>query len=60
MHLLFRGLVPAGALVAGAIAEVIGIRYTLLSGALCYLLSTLWLIFSPIRHLQKIPEVRKT
>jgi hypothetical protein len=54
-HLLFWGALPLGGLAGGAIAQTIGIRQTMLIGALGYLLSTLWLTFSPIRHLRKLP-----
>ena len=54
-HLLFWGALPLGGLAGGAIAQAIGIRQTMLIGALGYLLSTLWLTFSPVRHLRKLP-----
>lgn len=54
-HLLFHGAIPLGALAGGAIAETIGMRQTMLIGALGYLLSCLWLTFSPIRHLRELP-----
>ena len=54
-HLLFWGALPLGGLAGGAIAQTIGIRQTMLIGALGYLLSTLWLTFSPVRHLRKLP-----
>lgn len=60
MHLLFRGVLPVGALAAGIIAEAIGIRLTMVLGAIGYLLSTLWLIFSPIRRLRELPEISRT
>ncbi|MDR3699008.1 MAG: MFS transporter [Candidatus Sulfopaludibacter sp.] len=44
MHLLFRGIMPAGALAGGILAESIGMRPTLLAGALGFLLSSLWLV----------------
>lgn len=50
IHLLFQGILPAGALAGGAVAQQIGIRQTLFLGAAGYLLSTLWLIFSPVRR----------
>lgn len=56
MHLLFRGVLPVGALAGGMIAEVIGMRITMFAGALGFLLSTLWLVFSPIRHLRDLPD----
>jgi predicted MFS family arabinose efflux permease len=54
-HLLFWGALPLGALAGGAIAQSIGIRQTMVIGALGSLLSALWLSFSPIRHLRKLP-----
>lgn len=57
MHLLFRGVLPVGALAGGMIAERIGIRLTMFLGAIGYLLSTLWLVFSPLHKLRELPEV---
>jgi hypothetical protein len=54
-HLLFWGALPLGALAGGAIAQTIGIRQTMLIGAFGYLLSTLRLAFSPIRHVRQLP-----
>ncbi len=56
MYLLFRGILPVGALAAGVIAETIGVRLTMILGALGYLLSALWLVFSPVRQLRKLPD----
>ena len=55
MHLTFRGVAPAGALAGGVLAQYIGIRNALFVGAAGVLLSTLWLIFSPVRHLRELP-----
>jgi hypothetical protein len=56
MHLLFRGVLPVGAFAGGAIADVMGIRRTLFLGAMGYLLTTGWLVFSPIWRLRDLPE----
>ena len=56
MHLLFSGIMPLGALAGGAIAQAIGVRTTMLLGALGFLLSTLWLVFSPVRRLRELPN----
>ncbi len=56
MQLLFRGMLPLGALAGGAVAEWAGIRNSLYVGTSGCLLSSLWLIFSPIRRLKTIPE----
>jgi predicted MFS family arabinose efflux permease len=55
MHLTFRGVLPLGALAGGALAEYVGLRPALLAGAAGFLLSNLWLIFSPVRHLRELP-----
>jgi Na+/melibiose symporter-like transporter len=56
MHLLFSGIMPLGALAGGAVAQVIGVRTTMLIGATGFLLSTLWLVFSPVRRLRELPD----
>jgi predicted MFS family arabinose efflux permease len=55
MHLMFRGMVPAGALAAGAVATAIGLRATMAIGGVGFLLSSLFLVFSPIRRLREFP-----
>lgn len=52
MQMLFRGLLPIGAFTGGALAQSIGIRPVLLIGAAGFLLSSAWLIASPIRNLR--------
>ncbi|WP_321473956.1 MFS transporter [uncultured Paludibaculum sp.] len=56
IHLVYHGALPLGALTGGAVAQAIGIRQTLLIGALGFLLSTLWLVFSPARRLRELPH----
>ncbi len=54
MQFLVEGMVPVGALLAGIVAEVIGMRSTLLiASLLAFLLSSAWLIFSPVRCLRE-------
>ena len=55
MHLMFRGVLPAGALAGGALADSIGVRNTMLLGGVGFLLSTLFLVFSPVRGLRELP-----
>ena len=55
MQILFGGMLPLGSLAGGALAKPFGVRYTILAGAVGFLLSTLWLLFSPIRKLRTIP-----
>jgi predicted MFS family arabinose efflux permease len=53
MQLLFRGILPIGALAGGTLAQYGGVRRTVLISAIGVLLSSLWLIFSPIRSLKR-------
>jgi len=55
MNLLFTGIIPVGALVGGAVAGGIGVRTTMLIGSAGYLVSSLWLIFSPVPALRELP-----
>ena len=52
MQLLARGVYPLGALIGGYLGERLGVRPTLALGAAGLLLSTLWLLPSPLRHLR--------
>jgi predicted MFS family arabinose efflux permease len=55
MNLLFNGLIPVGAFAGGALAAVIGVRSAMFVGGAGYLLSTFWLVFSPIPALRDLP-----
>ncbi len=59
MSLLFNGLIPVGSLGGGLLAAAIGVRYAMFAGAGGYLLSSLWLVFSPIPHLRELPASTK-
>jgi predicted MFS family arabinose efflux permease len=56
MQLLFRGIYPAGAFVGGAVAQRIGVRNTMLAGAVGILCSNLFLVFSPVRSMKSAPQ----
>ncbi len=56
MHVTFRGVLPLGALVGGALAQTAGLRTAMFVGAAGSLLSTLWLVFSPVRHARELPK----
>ena len=45
----------AGSLLGGLLGEMIGVRMTLFLGAFGALLSTLWLVLSPVRALRAVP-----
>ena len=51
IRLLTQGIVPLGAIGGGILGEHLGLRPTLLIGALGELTAILWLIFSPLRQL---------
>jgi predicted MFS family arabinose efflux permease len=51
MQFLTSGMVPLGALLSGVVAAMLGMRVTLLiASLLAFLLSSAWLIFSPLRR----------
>jgi predicted MFS family arabinose efflux permease len=56
MHVLSHGILPIGALIAGGVASSLGVRATLFLGGAGCLLSTGWLVFSPIARLRELPE----
>jgi predicted MFS family arabinose efflux permease len=53
-----EGLVPFGALLGGILGELIGLRTTLAICALGEIGGLLWILFSPIRSLQRHPDAR--
>jgi MFS family permease len=54
MQMLFRGVLPIGSLVGGVLGATIGIRETMVLSGTGVLLSSLWLIFSPVREQKKV------
>jgi predicted MFS family arabinose efflux permease len=56
MRSLNWSTVTAGALIGGSLGDSIGLAPTLLVGAVGSLLSSLWLIFSPVRHVHDIQD----
>ncbi|MGH2479981.1 MAG: hypothetical protein ACRDHW_10035, partial [Ktedonobacteraceae bacterium] len=55
MHILANSIMPPGALLAGLLSEVIGIRWTLLIGSSGIFLAAGWLVFSPLRRERLFP-----
>jgi len=49
------GVSPIGAVVGGLLGEVIGLRGTLLVGAIGVFLEFAWVLFSPVRLLRQLP-----
>jgi MFS family permease len=56
MRFIVWGTIPIGALVGGALGTWIGLRETLVVGAIGGALAVLWIVFSPQRHLREMPE----
>src|SRR5579863_434846 len=54
MQLLSGGMAPLGALLAGIIAENIGVRFTLLIGISGVIGAGLWLLLSPVRKIRRL------
>ncbi len=60
LQMLIAGVGPIGALIGGGLAEAIGLRATLFVACLGILLSTGWVIFSPIRSVRDQRALHQT
>lgn len=56
MRFMVWGTIPLGTLAGGALATWVGLRETIAIGAIGGGLAVLWIVFSPQRHLRKMPE----
>jgi MFS family permease len=56
MRFMVWGTIPLGTLAGGALATWIGLRETIVVGAIGGASAFLWLLFSPQRHLREMPE----
>jgi MFS family permease len=56
MRFMVWGTIPFGGLLGGALATWVGLRETIVIGAIGGGLAFLWLLFSPQRHLREMPE----
>ncbi|MDQ3067553.1 MAG: MFS transporter [Actinomycetota bacterium] len=56
MRFLVWGTIPIGTLAGGLLGSTIGLRETLVVGAIGSGSSFLWILFSPQRHLREMPE----
>lgn len=54
MQMLFKGVLPIGALVGGGVATWLGVREAFVMAGSGVLLSALWLVFSPVRKLERV------
>lgn len=50
------GVAPLGALLGGLLATIVGLRWTMVAGAVVTLLALLPAAFSPLRTLKDLPE----
>lgn len=57
MRFIVWGTIPVGSLIGGVLGGAIGLRPTLLVGALGMLLAPLWVYFSPVRQLKEAPLI---
>jgi Na+/melibiose symporter-like transporter len=55
MRFIVWGTIPLGALIGGALGSSIGLRETMVIGAMGSGLAVLWIVFSPQRHLREMP-----
>ena len=56
MRTLVWGVIPLGNLAGGAVAEVLGVRETVVLMAFLIVLSPLWVLLSPVRKVRDFPE----
>ena len=56
MRFMVWGTIPIGTLLGGALATWVGLRETIVIGAIGGGTAFLWLLFSPQRHLHEMPE----
>jgi MFS family permease len=56
MRFIVWGTIPLGGLVGGVLGSTLGLRETIVVGAVGAGLSFLWIVLSPQRHLREMPE----
>ena len=57
MQFLTQGVGPGGAILAGILGTVLGLRLTILIGVLGVMLGGAWLLFSPVRKVRGITQI---
>lgn len=55
MRFIVWGTLPVGALIGGLIGQVVGLYPALIVGAAGGTFSFLWVLFSPVRKVERIP-----
>jgi MFS family permease len=56
MRFIVWGTIPLGGLIGGVLGSTIGLRETIVVGAIGGGVAVLWIVFSPQRHLRDMPE----
>ncbi len=51
------GTMPLGALFGGIMGSIVGVRETMLIGALGTWAACLWVVFSPLLHMRDLPTL---
>lgn len=64
MHATYRtltyGMIPLGALLGGLLGELLGLRATLVVGAIGMAAAPLWVVFSPVPRIRTLADVAMT
>ena len=55
IDLLGEGIAPIGAVIAGALATLLGTRIALLIAVVGIMLTAIWMVFTPLRRITEIP-----
>ena len=56
LSFIMAGMLPLGSLAGGALGQVFGLRKAIILAAIGSLLAFLWVLFSPIKNLNRLPE----
>jgi hypothetical protein len=56
LNFLVAGVLPVGGMIGGVLGQVLGLREAIALAAVGSMLSFLWVAFSPVRQLARIPE----
>lgn len=56
IRILVLGALLVGSLLGGLLAETIGLRLSLVAGALIVLMGAMWLALSPVRKMREFPQ----
>lgn len=60
MRFIVWGTIPVGALIGGGVGEAAGLYAALVAGAVGSTLAFLWVLFSPVRSVKRMPDAAET